>query len=415
MDASTLARLAGDPAGLMRSAAAGHRFANALLGDRALQALPEHFRPGVRVGTGLADGVAPAKSGASQSKELGRGNNEFSAPVMTIDIKAQFREALEALGLVVDGDPVMDGTMQRVPVLREDQRKPRNRDGAYVGHLDGRPAGWIKNFHTQETTRWKARAELSDEQRRAIRREAAARRAEAEHLRQVRYEHHGRRSRQFIALLPAATSDHPYLKKKGIAAAKGIYLDRKGNLIVPFHGISGEIRGFQRIGPGGFKQIKKGTRKAGAMHVIGAEWACLNKGKILIAEGYATGKSLADATGLPVVVAFDAYNLQEAVRNLRKAYPGAALVIAADDDQGRRINVGREQALKAQSVGQTAVVFPTQIMPGPHGDDFNDQMRQGRGQQIKRLVDAAMREQKQSLSDVTALNGQATNSKGRGR
>ena len=41
----------------------------------------------------------------------------------------------------------------------------------------------------------------------------------------------------------------------------------------------------------------------------------------LIAEGYATAASLHEATGLPVIVAFDAGNLLPVAQAIHKRYP----------------------------------------------------------------------------------------------
>ena len=57
----------------------------------------------------------------------------------------QFAEALRECGLRPDGPLQMDGEMHRVPVEGD---KGNERSGAYVGHLDGRPAGFIQNFKT---------------------------------------------------------------------------------------------------------------------------------------------------------------------------------------------------------------------------------------------------------------------------
>ena len=59
------------------------------------------------------------------------------------DPAEQFAEALRECGLRPDGPVQMDGQMHRVAV---DGDKGKERSGAYVGHLDGKPAGFIQNF-----------------------------------------------------------------------------------------------------------------------------------------------------------------------------------------------------------------------------------------------------------------------------
>ena len=71
-----------------------------------------------------------------------------------LDPPVEFADKLKDMGLVLDGPPVMDGEMHRVPV---EGGSPGSRDGAYVGHLDGRPAGYIQNHKTGVSDVWKAK------------------------------------------------------------------------------------------------------------------------------------------------------------------------------------------------------------------------------------------------------------------
>jgi len=60
------------------------------------------------------------------------------------DARTEFAEALRNAGLQVQGAPLMDGMLHRVPV---DGDRGIERSGAYKGHLDGRPAGGsVKNL-----------------------------------------------------------------------------------------------------------------------------------------------------------------------------------------------------------------------------------------------------------------------------
>ncbi len=65
----------------------------------------------------------------------------------------QFAQALRDAGLKVNGAPKMDGELHRVPVEGD---AARERSGAYKGHLDGRPAGFIQNHKTGARENWKA-------------------------------------------------------------------------------------------------------------------------------------------------------------------------------------------------------------------------------------------------------------------
>lgn len=69
------------------------------------------------------------------------------------DAAADFAVALHQAGLRVAGPVDMDGQMHRAPV--EGDRKGQ-KSGTYIGHLDGWPAGYIRNHKTGTEIRWKA-------------------------------------------------------------------------------------------------------------------------------------------------------------------------------------------------------------------------------------------------------------------
>ena len=87
----------------------------------------------------------------------------------------------------------------------------------------------------------------------------------------------------------------------------------------------------------GFKRIKKNVQKKGAFHLIGlkadageggsTERDVRQAGGLVLTEGVATGASVHQATGLPVAVAFDAYNLSAVALALRTRYPDIRLII----------------------------------------------------------------------------------------
>jgi hypothetical protein len=74
--------------------------------------------------------------------------------------------------------------------------------------------------------------------------------------------------------------------------------------------------------------LASGLIKKGHFHLIGAP-----QHLVLVAEGYATGATLHEATGYPVAIAFDAGNLAPVVAALRSALQAQArILICADDD-----------------------------------------------------------------------------------
>ena len=83
---------------------------------------------------------------------------------------------------------------------------------------------------------------------------------------------------------------------------------------------------------------------------------------ILIAESYATARTLADLSGSASVAAFDSSNLVAVAKALRDKYPNKAILIAANEDRGVTQTVGvptaRDIARAAAQAVNGNVVFP---------------------------------------------------------
>lgn len=138
-------------------------------------------------------------------------------------------------------------------------------------------------------------------------------------------------------------ADHPYLIAKGVKAF-GIRWQSSGNLlVVPVRDIDGVLHGLQFISADGCKKFKTGTVKTGHFHKIGRT----KDNTIIIAEGYATGASIHQATGHAVVVAFDAGNLLPVAQVIRSKFPDMTIIIAADNDQATAGNPGVTKATAA--------------------------------------------------------------------
>lgn len=138
----------------------------------------------------------------------------------------------------------------------------------------------------------------------------------------------------------AETDTCSYLQRKGVKA-HGVRFTEKGALVVPMMDTAGRVHGLQFIlsKDTHAERIKKtgrdkeywptGLVKQGHFFLIGSPDIA---GICLVAEGYATGASLHEATQLPVAVAFDAGNLMPVGEALRKRYKRARLLFCADDD-----------------------------------------------------------------------------------
>lgn len=178
----------------------------------------------------------------------------------------------------------------------------------------------------------------------------------------------------------------PYLVRKGVKPY-GVRRLADGTLIVPACTVAGELVNVQRIAPhkptdgAPEKLFTKDARKAGTLHLIGMPAEEPEPGAwLLLAEGYATGASLHEATGRPVAVAWDAGNLPHVVRALRGRYPAARLALCADDDRATEARTGKNpgrlkaaEAARLAGKGRALVILPEGLpADGTGGTDFND-------------------------------------------
>ena len=105
-----------------------------------------------------------------------------------------------------------------------------------------------------------------------------------------------------------------------------------------------ELHRLQFIGIKGDKRFLIGGRVAGCYLSIGD----VNGATALcICEGFATGASIHEATGYPVVVAFNAGNLLPVAKAMRKRFPELHLIVCGDDDTKMPGNPGRTKAAVA--------------------------------------------------------------------
>ena len=277
------------------------------------------------------------------------------SPVVKVMMAPQeeFRLALENAGFDLQGKgPVMDGTIQRVAIVG---REPGNRDGAYCGYLDGQPAGWMQNFAAgAEKTTWKATGHvLSEEQKQQLKVEAEQRREAREQQQDLV----AKQCQEYLKGRYPASSEHAYLQAKGVVSLDILESPSGKELLVPMQDKEGETRSIQYIAEDGSKRFETGGQKKGCFHMIGKPSE--NSPNVLVCEGYATGASLHQATGLPVAVAFDAGNLKPVAVALKEKFPSSTLTICADNDHSNKFgNVGIEKAKDAALAVNGKVVAP---------------------------------------------------------
>lgn len=279
-------------------------------------------------------------------------------------------------GLVVRDEIIADGEIHRCDT---NQRNGKG-DGAYVLHINGSMAvGGFENH--QAGTGWctwkPERAPIIDpEQKRKMEAALAAMRAKRDAESELRRKRAADQASKMWSEARPADQNHPYLARKGVKAHDirvGTWKGVDNTLLIPI--TDGEnFLSMQFIFPekhaelGRDKDFLPGGKKAGGFFPIGDEM----HDAVVICEGYATGATIHEATGLPVVVAFDATNLPAVAVNIRATHPLAELVIAADNDHQTPGNPGLQAADKVlQSVGNARVVQPT-FDNADSGTDWND-------------------------------------------
>lgn len=289
-----------------------------------------------------------------------------------IDPRDEFCEAMAAHGLIVGGDhPIGDGKAHRVAV-EGDHRDARGRyprpSGRYQLHLDGHPAGYVKNYRKGTYASWKSTGfHLPPEQMAALRAEVAGRERERAAQRQHEIEVAATRVREGIAALIPPVRPTGYMIAKGITPTRGALTDRGGvSTFLPAIDAAGVVWTMQTIRRDGFKLFEPDSRKEGTFHVVGggnAPLAALEPlSALLVAEGYATAAIVAEAVLQPVVAAFDAGNLLPVVLALRARFPDHPILLCGDDDRGVELregyNPGREKATAAAAAVQGLAIFP---------------------------------------------------------
>lgn len=266
-----------------------------------------------------------------------------------LDATEQFREAIRAAGLTPPDLIEANGTLRRF----SSNGKRGDDAGWYLLFSDGFPVGCFGDWRTGFSQTWRA-----DIGRTLTPAEKAAHRDRVQAMRREREAEEARRKAKVqeraAAIWKAAApapDDHAYLARKGIKP-HGARL-HKGALLIPMRD-DGVIHSLQFIGGDGDKRFLTGGRVAGCYFSIGD-----TKGAaaLCIAEGFATGATIHEATGYPVAVAFNAGNLLAVAKAMREKFPDLPLIMCADDDRHTPGNPGLTKATEAaRAVGGLLVI-----------------------------------------------------------
>lgn len=280
------------------------------------------------------------------------------------DALSQFCDAIRAAGLEPP-DVIELGKLHRFPG---------------IGKRNGNTAGWCKLFDdglggcfgdwsSGFTEHWQAKRDkpFSQSERAAFMRRVEETRKRAEAERQQHYAEAAEKAATIWNTATPANDEHPYLVRKGIKASGArLY---QGALVIPVRS-GGELHSLQFIAEDGNKRFLSGGRISGGYFSIGtttgAEALC-------IAEGFATGSTIHQATNHPVAVAFNAGNLEPVAKAMRERFPKMPLIVCADDDATTEGNPGLTKATEAAHAIGGLLAIPDFGNDRPVGvSDFND-------------------------------------------
>jgi len=314
--------------------------------------------------------------------------------------KEEFAEFLKANDLKLDGDPEMDGKWHRVPTSTD---KGREKSGSYRGFLDGRPAGQAKAGWNAPTVQWVSTGvALTDEERARVQAEAAQVRADREANRQAAADKAAKTAYGIWQNLPDSPAMiSPYLARKGVGA-HGVKIDGEGKLVVPARDANGKLWTLQFIGKDG-KLWLKDSQKVGSMHVIeptgkGTLDSLRPNDPVIIAEGYATGARIFEATKRPVVIAFDCGNLQAVAEAVHAKFPDRPILLAGDNDHARVNAAGMPEnigVIKAEAAAKavgghvvTPKFTPQEMVKGL--TDFDDLGKSRGNAAVRQSIEGAL-------------------------
>jgi len=297
-----------------------------------------------------------------------------------MDAIEQFKDAMLARDITPPGFIEADGKLHRFPTNGKDD------SGWYVFHDDGIPAGAFGDWRTGLSETWRADTgrELTPGERAAhrARMDAMSREREAEDAKRKREARE--RAAAIWEAAKQAPDDHSYLTRKGVKAC-GLRV-HEGVLVIPMRD-GEELHSLQFIGQDGDKRFLSGGRVSGCSLLIGKAPDAPD-GVLCIAEGYATGASIREATGYAVAVAFNAGNLLAVARALRSKYPEVKLILCADDDYATQGNPGLTKAREAARAVGALLSVPAFGEDRPEGaTDFNDLARHRGLEAVGRAVE----------------------------
>ena len=315
----------------------------------------------------------------------------------------EFRDAMRSAGLIPP-DMIEPGKFHRFP----GEGKHKGNAAAWCKLFPDGIGGIYGDYSTGLSADWQAKRDkpYTQVERDVFKRYAAEAKAQDDAERKAKQTKAASKAATIWEAAKQARVDHPYLIRKGIPPS-GARLHNDA-LVIPMRA-DGEIHSLQFIRPDGDKRFLTGGRVAGCYFSIGNPTGAA---KLCIAEGFATGATIHEATGYPVAVAFTAGNLGPVAKTIRQRFAELPLILCADDDAETEGNPGITKATEAaQSVGGLLAI-PDFGSDRPEGvTDFNDMASLRGSDAVKRAISSVIGSAS-SETDVTGVTDVTNENRG---
>lgn len=282
-----------------------------------------------------------------------------------IDTPAQFRNVIEASGM---SPPtyIEPGKFHRFP----GPDKNKGNTAGWCILFEDSLGGCFGDWSTGLNVNWFVERDepLTASEQASFVRQVNESKAKAEAERTKKHTEIAKKALTIWSVAEGKNIEHYYLERKNIEP-NGVRINDNGALIIPLR-CDGKLHSLQFINAVGRKRFLSGGRTSGCYFSIGIT---KDKKVLCIAEGFATGATVHQATGYPVAVAFYAGNLEAVAKAMRLSYPDMTLIICADDDSTTEGNPGITKAKQAANQADAKVAVPIFNERRPEGaTDFND-------------------------------------------
>ena len=292
--------------------------------------------------------------GKPHPAEVAAGENTHSH--FNADLHQQVRDAMFQAGIQPPADIQFDGELHRF----SSSGKRGDKNGFYLLHGDGVPAGYFGCWKNGTNSKWRADIgrDLTDDEKREYSQRVAEMQRQREAEEQIKHQAAATKAQKLWEAAKPADESHPYIQKKRIKPHNA-RVAANGDLLIPMADTDGAIWNLEQIkikaDGSNLKRGLPGGRRTGLFHQFGE----INRDSVIcIAEGYATACSIFEATKHPIVATFNCGNMPAVAQAIRQKYPDHQIIIAADDDYMTDGNPGVTKSKEAAAAVGALVALP---------------------------------------------------------